>query len=60
MSEPMLISVEQAAEILSLSRSTVQRLMSSGHLASVKIGGSRRIPADAITEYVAQLTQPTA
>jgi excisionase family DNA binding protein len=39
----LLVSVVDAARILSLSRSTVYELMYSGKLPSVKIGGSRRI-----------------
>ena len=51
------MTLDQAAQVLSLSRSTVQRLINSGLLPSVKVGGSRRIPASAIAEYVADLTE---
>lgn len=50
-----LYTVEEAAEILSYSRSVVYRLMQAGRLRSVKEGHSRRIPAAAIEEYTALL-----
>lgn len=52
---PVLYKVEQAAEMLSLGRSTVFDLIRTGELRSVQIGASRRIPASAITEYVDSL-----
>ena len=57
MNHPLLMTIDQAAEALSLSRSTVQRLINSGLLPSVKVGGSRRIPTSAVSEYVADLTE---
>ena len=57
MNQPLLMTLDQAAAALSLSRSTVQRLINSGLLSSVKVGGSRRIPASAVSEYVADLTE---
>jgi excisionase family DNA binding protein len=47
-----LYRVQEAAEALGLSRSTIYEQMRSGRLRSVKIGRSRRIPAQAITEFV--------
>lgn len=45
-----LMTVKQAAEFLSLSRSTVYGLMERGDLAYVKIGQSRRIPKKAVID----------
>jgi excisionase family DNA binding protein len=52
----VLLRPEEAAEALSIGRSTVFHLMRSGELRSVKIGKSRRVPVDAVTEYVAGLS----
>lgn len=53
--EKLLLTPEEAAEVLSLSRSRVYALMCAGLLGSVKIGGSRRIPAEELRRYVAEL-----
>jgi excisionase family DNA binding protein len=52
----VLLRPEEVAEALSIGRSTVFALMRSGELRSVKIGKSRRVPVDAVTEYVAGLS----
>lgn len=52
---PLLYRPEEAAEALSLSRATIYELMSSGAIASVKIGRSRRISREALESYVASL-----
>jgi len=50
-----LYRVNEAIEMLSLSRSTVYELIRSGRLRTVKEGGARLVPAGAITDYVALL-----
>jgi excisionase family DNA binding protein len=55
--EPLLLTPEEAADCLRLARSTVYDLMRMRMLPSVKIGRSRRIPADAIRQYVRGLTE---
>ena len=50
-----LITVPEAAEVLSLSRSKIYTLIKSGQLPSVKIGGSRRFTQDNIQNYLAGL-----
>lgn len=57
---PLMYRPEEAAEVLSLSRATVYELMSSGAIASVKIGRSRRITREALEAYVAGLTGGSA
>lgn len=51
----VLYRVSEAIEILSLSRSTVYELIRSGRLRTVKEGGTRLVPANAISEYVTLL-----
>jgi excisionase family DNA binding protein len=53
-SEPILLRVEEAARLLSLSRTTVYELMERGELPSIKYGAARRIPRTALEEWVAQ------
>ncbi|WP_010316638.1 helix-turn-helix domain-containing protein [Saccharopolyspora spinosa] len=50
-----LLTVEAAARRLSVSRTTMFRLLKSGDVASVRIGHARRVPAEAITAYVKRL-----
>lgn len=57
-SEPLLVNVKAAADILSLGRTTVYQLMASGQLRSIKIGSARRIPMQAIREWVTANTPP--
>ena len=60
--EKLLLKPEEAAEILSIGRSKVYELMGTGELASVRIGACRRIPAEALSDFVAGLrdTSPAA
>lgn len=51
----LLLTPEEAAERLSLSRTTVYELVRKGRLQSVKIGRARRIPRAALQEYVETL-----
>jgi excisionase family DNA binding protein len=55
--EKLLLTPEEAAELLSVGRSKVYDLIRSQALASVKIGGSRRIPAGAVQAYVDSLVE---
>jgi excisionase family DNA binding protein len=50
-----LYRVEEVAEVLNVGRTKVFDLIRSGHLASVKIGGSRRVTEQAIDDYIARL-----
>lgn len=50
-----LVTVEVAAQMLSISRSQVYVLFRDGHLESVKIGRSRRIPVAALIACIEEL-----
>jgi excisionase family DNA binding protein len=51
----LLYTPEQAADALQCSRSKVYDLMNSGRLRSVHLDKLRRIPGDALDEFVADL-----
>jgi excisionase family DNA binding protein len=50
---PLLLRVPQAAARLGVGKSTVEALIASGQLRSLKIGKSRRIPVAALEEFIA-------
>ena len=50
----ILYRAEEAAILLSLSRTAVFGLIRTGDLHTVKIGGRRRIPRSSIEDYVSQ------
>jgi excisionase family DNA binding protein len=52
---PLLLTPEQAATSLAICRTKVYELLRSGQLESVRIGSSRRIPSEAIHDYVGRL-----
>ncbi|CAN5860351.1 hypothetical protein BH23ACT8_BH23ACT8_15700 [soil metagenome] len=49
--DSVLLTTPRAAELLSLSPRTVKRLVADGRLASVKIGGARRIRRADLDRY---------
>jgi excisionase family DNA binding protein len=53
----LLLTVNEAARTLSLSRTRVYELVMRKELFSVKVRGSRRIPVKALEEFVEHLTQ---
>jgi excisionase family DNA binding protein len=59
-SPPLLLTAEEAARALRVGRSKIYELMRSGALRSVKIGGSRRVSATGLAEYVAALERQAA
>ena len=52
---PMLFTVEQVAQILGIGRSTVFQLIKNEQIESIRLGRSRRIPVDAMQNYVDDL-----
>ena len=53
------LTVEEAARRLGVGRTTMYALLASGEIPSVTIGRLRRIPAEALNDYVAARAQPT-
>jgi excisionase family DNA binding protein len=53
--DKLLLTPEQAADVLSIGRTKLYELLATGELTSIRLGGSRRIPADAIRQFVADL-----
>ena len=54
--EKLLLTMDEAAEVLGLSKSMVYSLIWSGAVRSVKVGNARRVPAAALREYVERLS----
>jgi excisionase family DNA binding protein len=54
--DKLLLTPEEVAEALNISRTKVFELLQADALRSVKIGKSRRIPTEAVREFVACLT----
>jgi WhiB family redox-sensing transcriptional regulator len=53
--DKLLLTPEEAAQMLNVSRSKIYLLLRNGDLESVRVGGSRRIPTAALTDYVSEL-----
>lgn len=51
----VLLTVEAAAEQLSIGRTYMYQLLKNGQIESVKVGRLRRIPAVALTAYARRL-----
>jgi excisionase family DNA binding protein len=58
--DKLLFTPIEAGHALGLGRTKVYELMAAGTLASVKIGTARRIPREALTEFVARLASERA
>jgi excisionase family DNA binding protein len=56
----VLYRIEEAAQLLSVSKSRVYELIRSGQLRTVKVGKSHRVPARSLDEYVAMLLRGSA
>ncbi len=52
---PLLHRIEEGARALRISRSRMFELIAAGEIETVLIGRSRRVPAQALEEYVARL-----
>ena len=58
--DSMLLTIPDCARLLTVSARTIESLVASGQLASLRIGRARRIPRTAITEYVDRLLSEQA
>ncbi|MBA3823619.1 MAG: helix-turn-helix domain-containing protein [Ktedonobacterales bacterium] len=56
----LLLTVEEAAQLLSIGRTLLYDLVMRGKVDSVKIGNARRIPLAALQAYVESLKQQQA
>lgn len=52
---PLLLTVEEAADRLSIGRTLMYSLVSSGMVRSVTIGRLRRVPAECLEQFIADL-----
>jgi excisionase family DNA binding protein len=55
-SELSLLTVEEAAQRLSIGRTTMYVLLKNGQITSIRIGRLRRVPTEALTAYTTRLT----
>ena len=53
--ERIALSPDEAAYLIGVSRSRMYELMAAGDIRSVKIGRSRRIPRQALVDYIESL-----
>jgi excisionase family DNA binding protein len=53
--DKLLYSPREAASLLSISRTKIYERMAAGDLCSIQVGRSRRIPADALREFIKSL-----
>ena len=53
----LLLTIDLAAQELSLSRSKVYELLAAGEIRSVRIGRSRRIPRQYLIDYIDTLCE---
>ena len=60
MSNPLLLTVTEAAQRIRLGRSFTYDLIRRGELRSVKIGGARRVLAADLEEFVQRLRDQCA
>ena len=51
----LLLTPEEAADVLSIGRSKLYELLRDGVIRSVRIGSCRRIPASVLADYLSEL-----
>jgi excisionase family DNA binding protein len=54
---PLLLTVMEAVEVLSIGRTTLYRLMDAGDIRTVRVGSSRRVPMKSLEAYVDRLIE---
>lgn len=57
--EPLAVSVEEAAALLSLGRTTVYELLNAGEIPSFRVGKARRVPIEGLREWVRRVSEAT-
>lgn len=57
---PILLTVEEAAGLLGVGRTTAYQLIATGDLEVVRIGRCTRVPRDAVDEFVTTLRTRSA
>lgn len=60
MADKLLLTPEEAADVLSIGRSKLYELLATGALESVAIGSCRRIPRAALADFVNGLRSATS
>jgi excisionase family DNA binding protein len=55
--EPLLYTMEQAAQRLNCGRGTLYRLVQNGEIVQLHLGRAARIPAVVLQEFVARRTE---
>jgi excisionase family DNA binding protein len=55
--EKLLLRVDEAAELASVSRTTGYELVASGQWPSITIGRARRVPLDGLRAWIARQAQ---
>ena len=58
--EKLLLTPNEAAKALSISRSKLYELIGQDRLSTVQIGTSRRVPAQALVEFIQHLQRKEA
>jgi excisionase family DNA binding protein len=57
---PLLFSVEEAAQLLGIGRTFMFQLVATGEISSLKIGKRRKIPREALDQYIERLRSEQA
>jgi excisionase family DNA binding protein len=58
--DKLLLTPAEAAQVLSISRSKLYELIGQGRLTTVRIDASRRVPSQALVEFVLHLQRGEA
>ena len=58
--QPILVTVDETAAMLSIGRTAAWELVRKQKLKSVKIGRTRRVPVSVIQEYIQRLLDEAA
>lgn len=58
--DQLLLTVVEAAHRLRISRSLLFELLAAGEIRSIQVGRLRRVPVDALTDFVRAREQTTA